>query len=433
MAPDHADDEAAAPVKTCADAAAASAKMDDAFVPSPWRDAPRASDACMPILGAAELWPELSCSVAASKGNKAPAASSSTTAAALIPMVALREQGTTSNNQIRGAPTAAVEPSSTNAPNNRERRAAAPEQPPMHASSHRISNAGVRGHHHQSGRFVPHTHGRGGEGFNGGRGSRRPAAGGANGRGNANANGSPTYLNRGGGRHGQEHRGGFNRQPRGRDHEDGHTPLGPPAGYVEAPHHMHPPPLPPPFMPMVPPPYPFYYGPPVSYGYGYPGFFAAHVPEALPPFMPEVLPSFMQYAALENHMMHLNLDKEAAGPSQTEPQHAPQQQPMQGQQAHQNQVQQQDPEQMRHEIRQQIEYYFSAKNLENDAFLRERMNQQGWVPLTHIAGFKKVFSKTTDMKFILDSILPSNEVEVLDGKIRKRIGWEVYLPLKQLK
>ena len=54
----------------------------------------------------------------------------------------------------------------------------------MHASSHRISsNAGVRGHHHQSGRFVPHHHGRGGQGFHGGRGSRRPA-GSATGRGN---------------------------------------------------------------------------------------------------------------------------------------------------------------------------------------------------------------------------------------------------------
>ena len=76
--------------------------------------------------------------------------------------------------------------------------------------------------------------------------------------------------------------------------------------------------------------------------------------------MPEVLPSFMQYAALENHMMHLNLDKEAAGPSQTELQcsTAASQQPMQGQQALQNHVQQQDPEQMRQEIRQQIEYYF---------------------------------------------------------------------------
>ncbi|XP_039780625.1 protein FAM98A-like [Panicum virgatum] len=228
-----------------ADAAALPARRDDAVVPSPWRDAPRAADACVPILGVAELWPELSRSVAAAKGKKAPAASSSTAAAAPNPMAALREQGAT-NKQIHGAPTGrhsdrTVVPTA----------AAEPEQPPMHASSHRISrNAGVRGHHHQSGRFVPHHHGRGGQGFHGGRGSRRPA-GSATGRGNAHANGSSTYLNRGGGRHGQGHRGGFNRQPHGRGHEDRHTPLGHPEGYVEAPHHMHPPPLMLPFMPMV--------------------------------------------------------------------------------------------------------------------------------------------------------------------------------------
>ena len=75
-----------------ADAAALSARRDDAVVPSPWRDAPRAADACVPILGVAELWPELSRSVAAAKGKKAPAASSSTAAAAPNPMAALREQ-----------------------------------------------------------------------------------------------------------------------------------------------------------------------------------------------------------------------------------------------------------------------------------------------------------------------------------------------------
>jgi hypothetical protein len=32
----------------------------------------------------------------------------------------------------------------------------------------------------------------------------------------------------------------------------------------------------------------------------------------------------------------------------------------------------------------------SAKNLEKDTFLKERMDEQGWVPLTLIAGFKKV-------------------------------------------
>ena len=80
------------------------------------------------------------------------------------------------------------------------------------------------------------------------------------------------------------------------------------------------------------------------------------------------------------------------------------------------------------------------------------MNEQGWVPLTLIAGFKKVrlhaqldqlfsllrdvtilllnsrkifiscfqvFSKTSDIEFILDSILPSTEVEVLVGFLAK--------------
>ncbi|PUZ38924.1 hypothetical protein GQ55_9G235300 [Panicum hallii var. hallii] len=436
-----ADDNDAAIAKAGANAAASSAKRDDETVLSPWRDMRPAADACMPILGVAELWPELSRSVAAAKGKKAPAASSSTAAVAPTPKAALHEQlpgitskqicgAHTSRHGDRAVPAAAVEPSPTNAPNNMERRADVPEQPPTHASSHRSSAAGVRGHHHQSGRFVPHLHGQGGEGFNGG-GSRR-SSGGANGRGNANANGSTTYRNRGGGRHGQEHRGRFNGQPRRRGHEDGHMPLDPPADYVEAPHHMHQPPLPPPFIPIFMPPYSYYHGPPVEYGpygYGYPEFVTGYLP-----FIPEALPPFMQYAAPLNHMMHTNLEQEA-DPSQMEPpqqQHAPQQQPMQ---APPNQIQQQDPEQMRQEIRQQIEYYFSAKNLEKDTFLKERMDEQGWVPLTLIAGFKKVFSKTTDMEFILDSILPSTEVEVLDGKIRKRLEWEVYIPtsLKQLR
>jgi len=46
----------------------------------------------MHVLGVAELWPELSRSVAAAKGKKGLAASSSTAAAAPNPMAALREQ-----------------------------------------------------------------------------------------------------------------------------------------------------------------------------------------------------------------------------------------------------------------------------------------------------------------------------------------------------
>jgi hypothetical protein len=96
----------------------------------------------------------------------------------------------------------------------------------------------------------------------------------------------------------------------------------------------------------------------------------------------------------------------------------------------------------------------STENLDGDVYLRAQMDEQGWVPLTLIAGFNKVSfhmfnsihkflkgydyfvfnfheedicspsihtlflcfqvcSKTTNMELILDSILPSTEVDVV--------------------
>uniref|UniRef100_K4AL14 HTH La-type RNA-binding domain-containing protein n=1 Tax=Setaria italica TaxID=4555 RepID=K4AL14_SETIT len=339
-------------------------------VPFAWKDLPPA-DVCMPVLGVAdELWPELSRSTAAAKGKgkgKSPSSSSTALDAPITAAPLLEQMSRDQSVHKAPAPRLAVTAIAPARLLPWERRADAPEQPPSHRS---INNERARGHHQQNGRFVPHPHGRGGgEGYNRGGGSRRPPVGsGANGRGDINVNGN-AYRNRGGGgwqRH--EHRGGFNGQPRGRGYVDdhrgpGHRPLGPPMGYIDAPHHMHPAP---PFMGMVPPPmpYPYYYGMP----YGYPG------------------------------------------PSQTEPQ---QQQPVQGQQTPPNQENQQTPEQLRQVIRKQIEYYFSTENLDEDIYLRAQMDEQGWVPLTLIAGFKKVCSTTTDMELILDSILPSTEVDIL--------------------
>ncbi|CAK9156963.1 unnamed protein product [Ilex paraguariensis] len=48
-----------------------------------------------------------------------------------------------------------------------------------------------------------------------------------------------------------------------------------------------------------------------------------------------------------------------------------------------------DP-QLHSKIVNQIEYYFSSDNLIKDTFLRENMDDQGWVPIKLIAGFKKV-------------------------------------------
>jgi la-related protein 1 len=45
---------------------------------------------------------------------------------------------------------------------------------------------------------------------------------------------------------------------------------------------------------------------------------------------------------------------------------------------------------LRKELLEQIDYYFSDDNLCKDTYLRQRMDDQGWVPLSLIAGFPKV-------------------------------------------
>uniref|UniRef100_A0A0E0M812 HTH La-type RNA-binding domain-containing protein n=1 Tax=Oryza punctata TaxID=4537 RepID=A0A0E0M812_ORYPU len=63
-------------------------------------------------------------------------------------------------------------------------------------------------------------------------------------------------------------------------------------------------------------------------------------------------------------------------------------------------------------IREQIEYYFSENNLCSDVHLKGQMNQQGWVPLTLIAGFPRVQALTTDYEIVRRSVLSSTEVEL---------------------
>uniref|UniRef100_A0A0E0QZK9 HTH La-type RNA-binding domain-containing protein n=1 Tax=Oryza rufipogon TaxID=4529 RepID=A0A0E0QZK9_ORYRU len=78
-------------------------------------------------------------------------------------------------------------------------------------------------------------------------------------------------------------------------------------------------------------------------------------------------------------------------------------------------------------IREQIEYYFSENNLCSDVYLKGWMNQQGWVPLTLVAGFPRVQALTTDYETVQRSVLSSTGVELQDSKIRRRMGWEKYI------
>lgn len=48
------------------------------------------------------------------------------------------------------------------------------------------------------------------------------------------------------------------------------------------------------------------------------------------------------------------------------------------------------------------EYYFSTENLERDFFLRRKMDEQGFLPISLIAGFHRVQALTTNLNLILE-------------------------------
>ncbi|KAI8541117.1 hypothetical protein RHMOL_Rhmol08G0037500 [Rhododendron molle] len=75
----------------------------------------------------------------------------------------------------------------------------------------------------------------------------------------------------------------------------------------------------------------------------------------------------------------------------------------------------------------QINYYFSNENLISDTFLRRNMDEDGWVPIKLIAGFKKVMVLTNDIPLILDALRSSDVVEVQNGKVRKRNDWRRWI------
>uniref|UniRef100_A0A2K6BLE1 La ribonucleoprotein 1B n=1 Tax=Macaca nemestrina TaxID=9545 RepID=A0A2K6BLE1_MACNE len=67
------------------------------------------------------------------------------------------------------------------------------------------------------------------------------------------------------------------------------------------------------------------------------------------------------------------------------------------------------------------EYYFSVENLERDFFLRGKMDEQGFLPISLIAGFQRVQALTTNLNLILEALKDSTEVEIVDEKMRKKI------------
>ncbi|CAD1469183.1 unnamed protein product, partial [Heterotrigona itama] len=73
-------------------------------------------------------------------------------------------------------------------------------------------------------------------------------------------------------------------------------------------------------------------------------------------------------------------------------------------------------------LRNQIEYYFSEENLLRDFFLRRKMDAQGFLPITLIASFHRVQTLTTDVGLVVEAIMESDKLELVDGfKVRTKI------------
>lgn len=61
------------------------------------------------------------------------------------------------------------------------------------------------------------------------------------------------------------------------------------------------------------------------------------------------------------------------------------------------------------------EYYFSEENLLRDFFLRRKMDSQGFLPITLIASFHRVQTLTTDVGLVIEAIMESDKLELIDG------------------
>ncbi|CAL5205784.1 unnamed protein product [Lathyrus oleraceus] len=80
----------------------------------------------------------------------------------------------------------------------------------------------------------------------------------------------------------------------------------------------------------------------------------------------------------------------------------------------------------------QIDYYFSDTNLVKDEFLKQNMDEEGWVSITVIANFPRVKSLTSNVQLLLDSMKNSTVVDVKGDKLRRRYDWMKWLSSSQV-
>ncbi|KAL8059280.1 hypothetical protein ABFX02_03G075400 [Erythranthe guttata] len=93
----------------------------------------------------------------------------------------------------------------------------------------------------------------------------------------------------------------------------------------------------------------------------------------------------------------------------------------------------QDNMMIRDGILNQVHYYFSDANLVKDQFLRENMDESGWVELSLIASFPRMQNLTRDISYIWASLQKSNIVELQGYKVRRRNEWSKWLLPRHLR
>ncbi|XP_071504606.1 uncharacterized protein [Diadema antillarum] len=71
-------------------------------------------------------------------------------------------------------------------------------------------------------------------------------------------------------------------------------------------------------------------------------------------------------------------------------------------------------------VKKQIEYYFSVANLVKDIFLRNKMDSEGYLPVSLIASFHRVKALTSDYSLITRALSDSTEVELSPDQTKIR-------------
>ncbi|KAH7924709.1 hypothetical protein BV22DRAFT_492255 [Leucogyrophana mollusca] len=66
----------------------------------------------------------------------------------------------------------------------------------------------------------------------------------------------------------------------------------------------------------------------------------------------------------------------------------------------------------------QLEYYLSPQNMAQDFFLRQRMDDSGWIPISLLASFNRVRNLTTDVALVAEVLRQSNMAEVEGDWVR---------------